>query len=562
MFLKNLSLRAKLGLSFGVLCLLVLALGGLSLFQLNAVNTVAREMRDDHLPNVQLLAKMQVLILRTRTNGARLISADTEALRTEVMATLARRDAEMSAVQAAYVARPAAPEARAIYADFEKAWNAYNGLREAAAADVRAGDSAKAQRTFNTTLSTGVNAVLTELQKLIDREDRMARASGVHAQETYDTARLVTAILIAVALLCAAGAAALLVLGVSVPLRRMTQTMGRLAEGDVSAEVPYVGQGDEIGAMAGAVRVFKDNIVQSRALEEETRLARLDADAQRRMATLGLADRFEAAVGGIVAQVSSAATELQATAGSLSGTASKGAERSTQAAASAGEAATNVTTVAAAAEELGSSVTEIGRQVQGSANLSRLAVSEAGETVALVRDLNETAARIGDVVAMIATIAGQTNLLALNATIEAARAGEAGRGFAVVAAEVKELANQTARATDEITSQIGRIQVSTGQAVTAIGGITTRIREISAVASSIAAAVEEQGAATQEIVRNVTEAASGTDAVTRIMGGVAATAEETGAAAAQVLSAASELSRQSEDLRGEVSHFLATVRAA
>ncbi len=189
-------------------------------------------------------------------------------------------------------------------------------------------------------------------------------------------------------------------------------------------------------------------------------------------------------------------------------------------------------------------------------------MSEAGETVALVRDLNETAARIGDVVAMIATIAGQTNLLALNATIEAARAGEAGRGFAVVAAEVKELANQTARATgrDHLPDRPHPGLDRTG--VTAIGGITTRIREISAVASSIAAAVEEQGAATQEIVRNVTEAASGTDAVTRIMGGVAATAEETGAAAAQVLSAASELSRQSEDLRGEVSHFLATVRAA
>ncbi|TXM72404.1 HAMP domain-containing protein [Methylobacterium sp. WL69] len=562
MSLKTLSIRAKLGLSFGTIFLLVLALGALSLFQLNAVNTVAREMRDDHLPDVQLLARMQVLILRTRTNGARLVSADTDALRAEVTATLAKRDAEMRDVQAAYAARPASPEARTLYAAFETQWAAYNALREGAAADVRAGKTADAQRAFNTVLSTGVNRVLGELQKLIDLEDRTARASGVHAQETYDTAVLTTAILVGVALLCAIGAAVLLALGVSGPLQRMTRAMDRLARGDVATEVPGAGRGDEIGAMAGAVQVFKDNIIATRALEEETRVARLDAEAQRRAATLGLADGFEAAVGGIVAQVSAAAAELQATAGSMSETASETAGRSTSVAAAADEAATNVTTVAAAAEELGSSVQEIGRQVQGSANLARIAVTEAGETAALVRDLSETAAKIGDVVALISTIAGQTNLLALNATIEAARAGEAGRGFAVVAAEVKELANQTARATDEITGQIGRIQTSTGQAVTAIGGITTRIREISAVATSIAAAVEEQGAATQEIVRNVSEAATGTGEVTRNVIGVATAAEETGAAAAQVLSSASELSRQSEALRAQVSRFLASVRAA
>jgi len=562
MTLRNLSIRAKLSMSFGVICLLVLALGGLSLFHLNAVNTIAQEMRDDHLPTTQLLAKMQVLILRTRTNGDRLISADTDALRAEVTATLAKRDAEMRAVQADYTARPATPEARAIYAAFEQQWTAYNALRDAAAADVRAGDIAKAQRTFNTALSTGVNAVLTELQKLIDLTDRTARASGRRAQETYDTALTGTVILIGVALLCAVGAAAFLIFGVSGPLRRMTQTMARLARGDVAAEVPGSGRGDEIGAMAEAVQVFKDNIVRTRALEEETRVARLDAEAQRRMATLSLADRFEAAVGGIVAQVSAAATELQATAGSLSGTASDTAGRSTQAAAAADVAATNVTAVAAATEELGSSVTEIGRQVQGSANLSRLAVTEASETAALVRDLSETAGRIGDVVAMISTIAGQTNLLALNATIEAARAGEAGRGFAVVATEVKELAGQTARATEEIASQITQIQGATGQAVTAIGNITNRIREISGVATTIAAAVEEQGAATQEIVRNVSQAAVGTGEVTGNITGVARAAEETGTAANHVLSSASDLSRQSDHLGVEVRRFLATVRAA
>ncbi|MBY0250779.1 MAG: methyl-accepting chemotaxis protein, partial [Methylobacterium organophilum] len=225
-------------------------------------------------------------------------------------------------------------------------------------------------------------------------------------------------------------------------------------------------------------------------------------------------------------------------------------------------AAANVNTVAAAAEELGSSVQEIGRQVSGSAELARVAVAEATNTVALVQDLSSAAAKVGDVVALISGIAAQTNLLALNATIEAARAGAAGRGFAVVASEVKALAEQTARATEEITGQIGRIQSSTGQAASAIDGIGRRIREIDGVAASIAAAVEQQGAATQEIVRNVAEAAAGTGAVTGTIASLAQSAEETGTAAAQVLGAATEMSRQSEHLGAEVARFLATVRAA
>ncbi|MBA9070212.1 methyl-accepting chemotaxis protein [Methylobacterium sp. RAS18] len=214
------------------------------------------------------------------------------------------------------------------------------------------------------------------------------------------------------------------------------------------------------------------------------------------------------------------------------------------------------------AEELGSSVQEIGRQVNGSAHLAPAAVQEASYTAGLVRELSGAVVKIGDVVTMISVIAGQTNLLALNATIEAARAGEAGRGFAVVATEVKELASQTARATEEISSQIDRIQGSTGQAVSAISSIAARIEEISGVATAIAAAVEEQSAATQEIVRNVAQAAMGTGEVTSNIAGVAGAAEETGAAATQVLGAASELSRQSEHLSAEVSRFLATVRAA
>ncbi|KAA0123669.1 HAMP domain-containing protein [Methylobacterium sp. P1-11] len=351
--------------------------------------------------------------------------------------------------------------------------------------------------------------------------------------------------------------------GITRPLDRLVTVLERMAQGEIDADIEEAARRDEIGAVGRAVEGIKTMVARNAAEEAEVKRRADEATAaERRRTMIELADGFERAVGGIVGMVSSSATELQATAQTMTSSATETASQSSTVAAAAEEASANVQTVAAAAEELGTSVQEIGRQVLGSASLAQTAVGEADETQHLVQALSQAATRIGDMVGLISNIAGQTNLLALNATIEAARAGEAGRGFAVVAAEVKDLAAQTARATEEISQQIGQIQGVTGQAVSAIDTIAARIREIDAVATTIAAAVEQQGAATQEIVRNVSQAAAGTDEVTSNITGVAKASEETGAAAAQVLGAAGELSRQSEYLGTEVSRFLGTIRAA
>ncbi|GAB2176037.1 methyl-accepting chemotaxis protein [Dongia sp. agr-C8] len=349
--------------------------------------------------------------------------------------------------------------------------------------------------------------------------------------------------------------------GISKPIAAITGAMRALANGDKTIAVPGQDRKDEIGTMAAALGVFKDNMIEADRLREEQEAAKQRSEAERRQAMLDLADRFEGSVGSVVNGVTAAATQLQSTAQSMSATAEQTSRQSTAVAAASEETTQNVQTVASATEELSASIGEITSQVSESTRIVGEAVAQANDTNSKVQGLADAAQRIGDVVRLINDIAGQTNLLALNATIEAARAGEAGKGFAVVASEVKTLATQTGKATEEIAGQVRAIQEATESSAQAISSIVQTINRVSEISTAIASAVEEQGAATQEISRNVQQAAQGTQEVSGNISGVTDAAGQTGHAARQVLDSAGELSRNGTLLKTQVEEFLRTVRA-
>jgi methyl-accepting chemotaxis protein len=360
----------------------------------------------------------------------------------------------------------------------------------------------------------------------------------------------------------AGGIAWLIGRSISRPLGLLGVRMRALADGVLEGDIPGIGRGDEVGAMAATVQIFKDNALRIRGLEQVEAQTQARAATERRAAMESIANDFERSVNGIVRSVSTAAAGMQTTAQSMTATASDASARAATVGAASQSASNNVGTVAAAAEELSSSVAEISRQVTRSSEIASKAVGDAERTNATVGALSTGAEKIGEVVKLIHSIAAQTNLLALNATIEAARAGESGRGFAVVASEVKALANQTAKATEEISAQVAAMQASTSDAVTSIGGITGTIAQMSEITVSLSTAIEQQGDATREIARNIQSVAAGSSEISAHIGGVTTAAAATGLAATDVLSNARELDNQSGMLRDAVDGFLAKVRAA
>jgi len=467
------------------------------------------------------------------------------------------------------VARTKDDKAKAMLPEVQEAFAAYKTQLNATLAAIDGEKSSKlsdsADRLRDTAMKSrgAAENLQAKIRAVADRLNARVEEKGAEARAQYEqTSRLLLIMAFSGVIFGAVMGFAVGQFGVAKPIRAIVALLQQLASGNYDVEIHGADRKDEVGDVAQAAVVFKDHGLAKIRMETEQKEAETRSAAQRRADMLRLADSFESAVGEIVQTVSSASTELEASATSLTGTAGRSQTLATTVAAASEEASTNVNSVASATEELSSSVNEISRQVQESARMAGEAVEQARRTNDRVGELSKAASRIGDVVELINTIAGQTNLLALNATIEAARAGEAGRGFAVVASEVKALAEQTAKATSEIGEQISGIQAATQESVGAIREISGTIERLSEISSTIAAAVEEQGAATQEISRNVQQAAQGTQQVSANITDVQRGASETGSASSQVLSAAQTLSSDSNRLKLEVGKFLDNVRAA
>jgi methyl-accepting chemotaxis protein len=558
----RLTLKTTLIGIVSVLILLIASQAVTATMKSQDINAKAEELAVNWLPSIRVLGEIKYLVTRIRLYGSRIVLIPDATIRRDTTARLNEAVAQINQKFATYQAVIASPEERRIWDGFLEQWNMYLDGEKHVIDLIAASKDAEANALMNGPGARDFNNTLTALDLAIDFNNKGAARSIADAQASYTSAKFTTLMVAGIALLIGIGSVFTVLFRVIRPLQRMNQTMGVIAAGNLDAAIDYTSRRDEVGDMANALQVFKDNGLRVRDMEAEQKQGELRTIAGRKAEMQKLAREFEAAVGEIVDTVSSASTELEASAGTLTSSAERSQALTATVAGASEKASANVQSVAQATEEMAASVNEISRRVRESSDIAGQAVQQARTTNDRVGDLAQAAARIGDVVELINSIAGQTNLLALNATIEAARAGDAGRGFAVVAAEVKQLAEQTAKATGEISQQIASIQSATHESVTAIKDIGDTIARMSDIASVISAAVGQQGAATQEISRNVQQAAQGTRQVSSNITDVQRGASETGSASTQVLSAAQSLSRDSSRLKQEVSRFLNSVRAA
>jgi methyl-accepting chemotaxis protein len=561
--LSQLSIRAKIISLVSLLLLTLAGMGLLSATGMRSLNANTREIAVNWLPSIKALGELNVGVMTYRAVLRAHMLAETiedKQVTEKQLETIVQKNV---GIRKAYESMINSPEERALYQDWSRLWERYRDI----AAKVMELSRKEAGRFPREALELNKQAVKVggEADAVLARDIELnnvgAERDTRSAEETYSSVLKMLALIVGLAILAGAAVGFYVIRDVSAGIASIVDPMQALGKGELDAEVPHQGEKTEIGQMADALQIFKEALIAKRAADQA---AAKDAEAkiERGRRVDGITREFEQMIGSIVNNVSSASSQLEASAGQLSATAARSQELSTTVASASEEASTNVQSVASATEELSSSVNEISRQVQESARMAGNAVDQARSTTERVGELSKAATRIGDVVELINTIAGQTNLLALNATIEAARAGEAGRGFAVVASEVKALAEQTAKATGEIGQQINGIQAATQDSVNAIKDISGTIEKLSEISSAIAAAVEEQGAATQEISRNVQQAAQGTQQVSSNVTDVQRGATETGTASSQVLAAAKTLSTDSSRLKSEVSKFLTDVRAA
>jgi methyl-accepting chemotaxis protein len=562
--LAKYSIRSKIIMVIAFLLVAMTVMGLLAVRNMQAINANMVDISTSWLPSVRVLGDLRYSVVLNRTIVREHILAESLEDKLRVEKAFATNLEAIAKIRRTYEPLITTAEERALYDEWSRSWDEFQkGNAEVMELSRKeAGQIAHQAHELN---SKKVSRIAVDgdavLQKDVDLNNLGADKAAAEASDNYASAIIVLAVILGASLIGGIGVSVLMVRDVSHGIASIVKPMQALSEGDLTAVVPHQGETTEIGAMADTLQVFKQALIAKKAADEA---AARDAETkiERGRRVDGVTRDFEAMIGEIVDTVSSASSQLESSADSLSNTAQRSKELATAVSMASEEASANVQSVASSTEEMASSITEISRQVQESARMAGEAVGQARSTTDRVSELSKAATRIGDVVELINTIAGQTNLLALNATIEAARAGEAGRGFAVVASEVKALAEQTAKATGEIGQQITGIQAATQESVNAIKEISGTIEKLSEISSTIAAAVEEQGAATQEISRNVQRAAQGTHEVSSNISHVERGATETGTASAQVLSAAKSLSGNSARLRAEVKKFLGSVRAA